>query len=379
MEEQKIWLSSPHLTGNEIGFVQQAFDNNWVAPYGQNIDEFEKQLEKYFDVTDAALVISGTAAIHLALIVAGIGGGDEVIAPTLNFAGCINPLMYQKAIPLFADSERDTWNIDPNIVEDIIKKRAAVGQKVKALIAVHLFGTPCKLDEIMPICEKYGIPVIEDAADAIGSSLNGKKTGSFGEMGIISFNGNKIVTTSGGGVLISHNPRHIEKAKYLSNQARKLTPYYIHEDVGYNYMMSNILAGIGRAQMEVLDLRLSQRKNVFDTYKKELSGIEGIEFKKPLKGSQSNNWLTSILINPEKTGGISRDDIYKYLQNKNIECRPVWNPMHLQPVFKSFPYFGTGIAEDIFHHGLCLPSGSNMTEHQIQRVIDEIKTCLEAK
>jgi len=379
MEEQKIWLSSPHLTGKEIEYVQQAFDKNWVAPYGQNIDEFEKQLEGYFDVPDAALVISGTAAIHLALIVAGIEVGDEVIAPTLNFAGCINPLMYQKAIPLFADSERRTWNIDPNMVEDIIKKRATAGKKVKALIAVHLFGTPCKLDEIMPICEKYGIPIIEDAADALGSILNGEKTGSFGEMGIISFNGNKIVTTSGGGVLISKNPKHIEKAKYLSNQARKLTPYYIHEDVGYNYMMSNILAGIGRAQMEVLDLRLRQRKGVFDTYKKELSTIEGIEFKQPLNGSQSNNWLTGILINPEKTGGVSRDDIYKYLQNKNIECRPVWNPMHLQPVFKSFPYFGAGIAEDIFHHGLCLPSGSNMTEQQIQRVIDEIKACLEKK
>lgn len=373
MKEDKIWLSPPHLTGNEINLVQKAFDNNWVSPYGTNIEEFEEKLEHYFDVPDIALVNSGTAAIHLSLIVNNVQSGDEVIVPTLNFAGCINPILYQKAIPLFIDSEPDSWNIDPNIAEDVIKQKIQSGKKPKAIIGVHLFGIPCKLDELISLGEKYDIPVIEDAADALGSRINGKPVGAIGKTGIISFNGNKIITTSGGGALISHDPELIALAKHLSNQARKLQPYYVHDTVGYNYMMSNILAGIGSAQMDVLEDRISSRRKIFETYKTELSAIENFEFIDDLPQAFSNRWLSTALVHPEKGNGMNRDKLFQNLVLHNIESRPVWTPMHMQPAYKDYPYFGGNVAENLFNKGICLPSGSKMSEEQLYYVIDTIK------
>jgi dTDP-4-amino-4,6-dideoxygalactose transaminase len=376
MTEEKIWLSPPHLTGKEIDYIKEAFDKNWVSPYGSNVESFEKKLEAYFDVPDVALVNSGTAAIHLSLLVSGIGRGDEVIVPTLNFAGCVNPILYQNATPLFIDSEKDTWNMDPGIVEDVIKKGIEKGNKPKAIIAVHLFGTPCKIEEIVSLGEKYGIPVIEDAADAIGSKYNNKKAGTFGQLGIFSFNGNKTVTTSGGGALISMDTTLIEHAKHLSNQARKLTPHYIHDTVGYNYMMSNILAGIGTAQMDVVDERIAARRRIYDTYKQELEYIDGIDFPNEMEGSFANRWLSTMLVKESKDGKLNRDYLYRALAHLNIETRPVWNPMHLQPAFEKYPYFGSEVAENLFKTGICLPSGSGMTDVQLSYVIDSIKSIL---
>ena len=366
---EKIWLSPPHLTGRELEYIKDAFDKNWVSPYGDNIDSFESKLESYFGVPDVALVNSGTAAIHLSLIVSGIGQGDEVIVPTLNFAGCINPILYQGAIPLFIDSEKDTWNIDPIITEEVILAKIKAGKKPKAIIAVHLFGTPCKINEIMVLGNKYDIPVIEDAADAIGSTFEGKKTGTLGKLGIISFNGNKTITTSGGGALISSDPKLISLAKHLSNQARTLKPYYVHDAVGYNYMMSNILAGIGTAQMDILDDRVKKRREVYSIYKNELSNISSLEFPEEIAGSHANRWLSSIIIKRLA----SRNALYDHLASENIESRPVWNPMHLQPAYKDYPYYGNNIAKELFDTGLCLPSGSAMTDSQLGRVIESIK------
>jgi dTDP-4-amino-4,6-dideoxygalactose transaminase len=373
MKEDKIWLSPPHLTGNEINLVQKAFDNNWVSPYGSNIEEFEEKLERYFDVPDVALVNSGTAAIHLSLIVSNVQSGDEVIVPTLNFAGCINPILYQKAIPLFIDSEKDSWNIDPNIAEDVIKQKIQAGKKPKAIIGVHLFGIPCKLDELLFLGEKYDIPVIEDAADALGSRINNKPVGAIGKLGIISFNGNKIITTSGGGALISHDPELIALAKHLSNQARTLQPYYVHDTVGYNYMMSNILAGIGSAQMEVMEDRISRRREIYEIYRSQLSSCDGFEFVEDLPQSFSNRWLSTALIHPNKKSGMNRDKLFQNLVLHNIESRPVWTPMHMQPAYHNYPYFGGNVAENLFDKGICLPSGSGMSEDILQHVIDTIK------
>ena len=368
---EKIWLSPPHLTGKELEYIKEAFDQNWVSPYGSNIDSFEKKLEDYFDVPDVALVHSGTAAIHLSLIVSGITQGDEIIVPTLNFAGCINPILYLKAIPLFIDSERDTWNMDPDIAEEVILKKIQEGKKPKAIIAVHLFGMPCKIDRIMALGDKYNIPVIEDAADAIGSRFNGKKAGTFGKLGIFSFNGNKTVTTSGGGALLSDDAKLIQQAKHLSNQARTLKPHYVHDAVGYNYMMSNILAGIGTAQIDVLEERLAKRRKIYNTYKSELNSIEELIFPEEIQGSEANRWLSTMLVKEDSR--VSRNKLYDLMAADNIESRPVWNPMHMQPVYKDFPFYGTEVARSLFENGLCLPSGSAMTESQLDRVIGFIK------
>jgi len=372
MHKYKIWLSPPHLSGTEIGYIQEAIAKNWISPYGENIDAFEKSLEEYFGVEDVALVNSGTAAIHLSLIIAGVGQDDEVIVPTLNFAGCVNPILYQKAIPLFIDSEKDTFNIDPTIAEEAIVSRIKAGKKPKAIIGVDLFGIPCKLNDLKVLSGKYDIPLIEDAADAIGARLDDKPLGTFGKMGIISFNGNKVLTTSGGGALISHDRELIAKAKYLSNQAREIKPYYIHREVGYNYMMSNILAGIGRGQMGVLNERLNRRREIYATYQKELAGIESLEFINDLPGACSNRWLSIALVHPNDSK-VSRDDLYYHLEKNEIESRPVWNPMHLQPAFSKHPYFGGNTAETIFKSGLCLPSGSSMTDSELSFVIEKMK------
>ena len=373
----KIWLSSPHMGGNERKFVTEAFDTNWVAPLGPNVNGLEKDIAEYLGVgVHVSALSAGTAAIHLALIILGVEAGDEVICQSMTFSASANPIRYQGAIPVFIDSEEDTWNMDPQLLEEAILDRIAVGKKPKAIIPVHLYGMPAKMEEIMAIANKYEIPVVEDAAEALGSEIKGTKCGTFGEMNILSFNGNKIITTSGGGALVAKNPDHIKQATFLSTQARDAAPHYQHSHIGYNYRMSNICAGIGRGQMEVLPERVEQRRANFSFYKENLGDVPGISFLEEPTGFKSNRWLTTILVDPEKTGGITREDIRLDLEKANIESRPLWKPMHLQPVFKIFPYYGKKIAEDLFNHGLCLPSGSNLSTNDLEKIVSKIRKLL---
>lgn len=373
----KIWLSSPHMGGNERQFVTEAFDSNWVAPLGPNVNGLEKDIASYLDdQIHAAALSSGTAALHLALILSGVQAGDEVICQSMTFSASANPIRYQNATPVFIDSETDTWNMDPEFLEVAIKDRVAKGKKPKAIIPVHLYGMPAKMDEILAVAEKYQILIIEDAAEALGSSINGKKCGTFGAMGILSFNGNKIITTSGGGALVSKNEEYIKKATFLATQARDPAPHYQHSHIGYNYRMSNICAGIGRGQMEVLPERIEQRRKNFCFYQKELTGFDGIRFVNEPAGFFSNRWLTTILVDPKNTNGVTREDIRLALEKENIESRPLWKPMHLQPVFAEYPYYGNQVAERLFENGLCLPSGSNLTEGELERVLQVFKNVL---
>ena len=371
--QYKIWLSPPHLNGNEILHIQEAIAQNWISPYGENIDTFERMLEEYFGVPDVALVNSGTAAIHLALDIIGIGPGDEVIVPTLNFAGCVNPIYYRGATPIFIDSERDTWNMDPELAELAIVDKISQGRKPKAIIAVDLFGIPCQLSSFEALSNKYQIPLIEDAADALGSMYKNKPLGCYGSMGIISFNGNKIITTSGGGALISNNPAYIEKAKHLSNQARTSgTPFYVHDTVGYNYMMSNILAGIGRGQFSSLADRIARRRQINQRYIDGLADIAAISFPLDNEYSFSNRWLSVMQIAQNERFNVSRDMLYEYLKSEGIESRPVWTPMHMQPAYAGAAYYGASVAEELFRNGICLPSGTSMTDAQQDWVINII-------
>lgn len=373
--QQKIWLSSPHMGGSERKFVTEAFDTNWVAPLGPNVNGLEKDIAAFLSPqnTDNLHIValnSGTAALHLALILLDIKAGDEVICQSMTFSASANPIAYQGAIPVFIDSETDTWNMSPGFLEKAIKDRIAKGKKPKAIIPVHIYGMPAKMDEITAIANSYEIPIIEDAAEALGSHLNGQNCGTFGILSALSFNGNKIVTTSGGGALVAHNAKLAEKAMFLSTQARDAAAHYQHSQVGYNYRMSNICAGIGRGQMEVLKDRVLQRRANFDWYKKALADIKGISFCEEPQGYYSNRWLTTILIkHPSKT----REDLRQTFDAANIESRPLWKPMHCQPVFKDAPFYGDGVAEALFKDGLCLPSGSNLTDAEKERVLQEIK------
>jgi len=367
--KNKIWLSSPHLTGEEQKYVTEAFKTNWVAPLGPNVIGLEEDICSYTGAKACSALSSGTAAIHLALIMLGVEEGDEVLCSSFTYIAMINPIRYQKAIPVFIDSEKDTWNMSPELLEEAILDRMANSQKPKAIILVHLYGMPSKMEELMAIAEKYKIPVIEDAAEAIGASYKEKAMGTFGEIGIFSFNGNKIITTSGGGAMVSNDPKYIKTATFLATQARDDAPHYQHSQIGYNYRMSNILAGIGRGQMEVLDDRVEARRKVFDFYKKELSNIKNITFVEELEGFYANRWLTTILTDSFKT----REKIRLALEKENIESRPLWKPMHLQPVFQEFPAYTDGTSEDLFERGLCLPSGSNLSEEDLKRVVEEIK------
>jgi len=358
----------------ERQFVTEAFDTNWVAPLGPNVNSFEKDLASFLDNgVHVAALSAGTAALHIALILLGVQPEDEVICQSMTFSASANPIRYQNAIPVFVDSEPDTWNMDPEFLEIAIKDRIPKGKKPKAIIPVHLYGMPAKMKAIMEVAGKYEIPVIEDAAEALGSSINAKKCGTFGDMAILSFNGNKIITTSGGGALVSRNENDIKQATFLATQARDPAPHYEHSQIGYNYRMSNICAGIGRGQMEVLPERIEKRRANFSFYEKQLSEFEGISFVKEPEGFYSNRWLTTILIDPEKSNGVTRETIRLALEKENIESRPLWKPMHLQPVFKDFPYYGGNVAERLFEDGLCLPSGSNLTSDDLNRVVDCIK------
>ncbi len=384
--KNKIWLSSPHMGGKEQEFVKEAFEKNWVAPLGPNVDGLENDLVKFTGAKHAAALSSGTSAIHLSLVMLGVGPGDYVICQSFTFSASANPIVYQGAIPVFIDSETDTWNMNPEYLEEAIQNCIKGGidskgnklepRKPKAIIPVHLYGVPAKMDEIVAIAKKYEIAIVEDAAEALGSTLNGKACGTFGELGVLSFNGNKIITTSGGGALISNDESAIQKARFLATQARDQAPHYQHTHIGYNYRMSNICAGIGRGQMEVLQERVNQRRKNFEFYTQLFKDKKGVRILEEPIGAYSNRWLSCILVEPTETGGISREDIRLALEQENIECRPLWKPMHLQPIFETAPFFGNRIAEDLFEKGLCLPSGSNLCSDDLERVAEAILKCL---
>ncbi|MCF6307389.1 MAG: aminotransferase class I/II-fold pyridoxal phosphate-dependent enzyme [Flavobacteriaceae bacterium] len=365
----KIYLSSPHMGGTERSYVTEAFDTNWIAPLGPNVNGFEESLENYLgnDSLVAALS-SGTAALHLALILLGVKNGDEVLCQTMTFSASANPIVYQGATPIFIDSEEDTWNLCPIHLEEAIKDRISKGKKPKAIIAVHLYGMPYKIDKITTISEKYEIPIIEDSAEALGSTYKNKKCGTFGDISILSFNGNKIITTSGGGALVSKDSKIKEKAIFLATQARDQAPHYQHSEIGYNYRLSNICAGIGRGQMEVLDTHVGFRRTMNQFYKDLFSKTEGVSvFTELSKDFFSNHWLSCITID-SKVANFTPDDIRLALGKENIEARPLWKPMHLQPVFKNAPYYGAEISENLFKNGLCLPSGSNLESIDRKRI-----------
>ncbi|AZB28251.1 aminotransferase class I/II-fold pyridoxal phosphate-dependent enzyme [Chryseobacterium balustinum] len=372
--QSKIWLSSPHMGGNEQKYVNEAFDANWVAPLGPNVDGFEKDLESFLNNDVKVAVLSaGTAALHLALIECGVKYDDEVICQSMTFSASANPIAYCGATPVFIDSEKDTWNMCPIALEEAIQDRISKGKKPKAIIVVHLYGMPAKMEEITAIAEKYEIPVIEDAAEALGSTYKGKACGTFGRFGILSFNGNKIITTSGGGALVCHTQKDKDKAVFLSTQARDNAPHYQHSHIGYNYRMSNIVAGIGRGQMEVLNNRVEARRKMHDFYVDAFKDIDGIEvFSEPNEEYYSNHWLSAIVIDENITGK-NREDLRLAFLEDNIESRPLWKPMHLQPVFADAPYYGTNVAEKLFDDGLCLPSGSNLTDEDRARIAIKIK------
>ena len=367
--QEKIWLSSPHMGGTERKYVTEAFDTNWVAPLGPNVNAFESAISTYLkqDVHVATLS-SGTAGLHLGLILLGVTNGDEVLCQSMTFSASANPIVYQGATPIFIDSEPDTWNMCPTYLEKAINDRIKKGKKPKAIIAVHLYGMPYDVDAITAISKKYDIPVLEDSAEAFGSSYKGQKCGTFGDISILSFNGNKIITTSGGGALVTKNVSVRDKAIFLATQARDTAPHYEHSHIGYNYRMSNICAGIGRGQMQVLDAHVNLRREMHDFYVQLFEDTPGITvFAENTPERYSNHWLSCIVVDPV-LAGFTSTDLRLELEKSNIESRPLWKPMHLQPIFKTAPYYGSDISEHLFKNGLCLPSGSNLTLDDKNRI-----------
>jgi len=369
MNKKRIFLSPPHMGDEELAFVKEAFETNWIAPVGRNIDLFEEDVCKLTKSKYAVALSSGTAAIHLALILLGVGAGDEVMCSTFTFSASANPIVYQGAVPVFIDSEKSTWNMDYRYLEEAIISRIKKKKKPKAVILVHLYGQSADIDPILELCQRYDIALIEDAAESLGTYYKGKHTGTFAKMGIFSFNGNKIITTSTGGMLISDNKELIEKAKFLSTQAREPTPHYQHCHIGYNYRISNVLAGIGRGQLRVLSDRVKARRYNFEFYEKKLSSLPGISFMPEAEFGKSTRWLSCLTIEADKFGATC-SDVRMALESENIEARPVWKPLHLQPVFKDCPYYGSDVSEKLFDKGLCLPSGSSMTENDLEKVVD---------
>ena len=383
--KSRIWLSLAHMGGREQEFIQEAFDTNWVVPLGPNVNAFEKALRDFLiengklkvedEEKQVVALSAGTAALHLGLILLGVGEGDEVICQSFTFSASANPIAYQGATPVFVDSEKDTWNMNPRFLEEAIKDRLEkTGRLPKAIIPVHLYGMPGKLDEILEIANHYEIPVLEDAAEALGSEYKGRKCGTFGEYAALSFNGNKIITTSGGGALICPNEERAKRALFYATQAREQAPHYQHEKIGYNYRMSNICAGIGRGQMFVLDEHIARRRAIHDLYVKLLNGVKGVEVmcQPEGEGFNSNYWLTCITVKPEEAG-FTREDLRLTLEGDNIESRPLWKPMHLQPVFKEAPFYGDGTSDRLFEIGLCLPSGPTLTDEDIERVTKVVR------
>lgn len=373
-ERPRIYLSPPHLTGSEAQYVQEAFATNWVAPLGPHVEAFEREFASTVGSPYALAVSSGTAGLHLALIEAGVGPGDEVLVSTLTFAASVNPICYLGARPVFIDSERTSWNMDPALLEEELERRARVGRLPKAVVLVHLYGQSADIDPIAAACARYEVPLIEDAAEALGATYKGRAPGTFGLAGVYSFNGNKIITTSGGGMLVSADEALVQHARKLATQARDPAPHYEHSEIGYNYRMSNVLAGIGRAQLQVLNDRVSARRRNFDLYRRALGDLAGLSFQEEAPWGLHTRWLTCVLIDPEEFGA-DREALRLALQAENIESRPVWKPMHLQPVFRDYPCVGGQVAEDLFRRGLCLPSGSSLTEADLDRVVDVVRRC----
>jgi dTDP-4-amino-4,6-dideoxygalactose transaminase len=375
MNNSKIWLSSPHMGGTEQNYIQEAFDANWVAPLGPNVNGLEQDLESYLgNQAHVGALSSGTAAIHLGLILLGVQAGDEVICQSMTFSASANPILYLGATPVFVDSEEQTWNICPLALEEAIVGRIQKGNKPKAIIAVHLYGVPYQIEAVRKVADKYTIPILEDSAEALGSSCKGQKCGTFGDIGILSFNGNKIITTSGGGAIVTKTAALKDKAIFYATQSRDNAPHYQHSEIGYNYRMSNICAGIGRGQMEVLDEHVTLRRQMHDFYVKLFSSIEGVEvFTAPNEDFFANYWLSAITIDENKTKGITRETLRLALEAENIESRPLWKPMHLQPIFEKYPYYGKKVAENLFETGLCLPSGSNLTDNDRKRIAEVVK------
>ena len=374
---KRIWLSLAQMGGEEQNFIKEAFDTNWVVPLGPNVNGFEQDLKHYhaLEKQEVVALSAGTAALHLGLVMLGVERNDEVICQSFTFSASANPITYQGAKPVFVDSEPDTWNMDPALLREAIEDRIQkTGRKPKAIIPVHLYGMPAKMDEITAIAQEYEIPILEDAAEAIGSEYKGKKCGTLGAYGALSFNGNKMITTSGGGALICPDREAADRVTFYATQAREQAPHYQHEKIGYNYRLSNICAGIGRGQMQVLDEHIARRRAIHSLYSQGLESIPGIEVQQnPSTHFNSNFWLTTILIDPKQTG-FDREQLRLRLEEENIESRPLWKPMHLQPVFASCPYYGGSIAEGLFERGLCLPSGSALSDNDIARVIEVIKS-----
>ena len=370
MNPSKIWLSSPHMGGSEQKYVQEAFDANWVAPLGPNVTGLENDIQNYLkENTHVAALSSGTAALHLALILAGVAAGDEVICQTMTFSASANPILYLGAIPVFIDSEKETWNLCPIALEQAILDRISKGKKPKAIIGVHLYGMPFNVEAIVAISTKYEIPLIEDSAEALGSTYKGQKCGTFGTFGVLSFNGNKIITTSGGGALVCATQDYKDRAVFFATQSRDQAPHYQHSEIGYNYRMSNICAGIGRGQMEVIDLRVAQRRAMHSFYQELFKTNTAVSvLKEPSNDYFSNHWLSAIVLASYE----QREALRLALEASNIESRPLWKPMHLQPIFEKYPYYGTNVAESLFENGLCLPSGSNLTDADRERIAEAV-------
>lgn len=366
-ENKKIWLASPHMSdeGYEMEYVREAFDTNWIAPLGPNVNEFERELAEKVGSKHAAATISGTAAIHLALKALGVGEEDVVFCQSLTFSATANPIIYQNATPVFIDSNKETWNMDPEALEEAFKKYP----NVKAVLVVHLYGLSADMNKIMEICDRYGIPVIEDAAESLGGYYKGKQTGTFGKYGIYSFNGNKIITTSGGGMLVSNDEERIQKVRFWSTQSRDRARHYQHSEVGFNYRMSNVVAGIGRGQLKVLDQRVAKKKYIFEFYKRELGQLEGVEFMPINDWNEPNYWLSVMTL----SGAVRPLDVMEALEKENIESRPVWKPMHMQPFFAKYDYVGGDVSERLFENGVCLPSDTKMTDGDLERICSIIK------
>lgn len=376
MEKKRIFLSSPHMGGMEQKFVQEAFDTNWVAPLGPNVNEFEKELSEYVGIKAAAATVSGTSAIHMALKCVGVKAGDKVFCSSLTFAASCNPIIYEGGIPVFIDSEPESWNMSPDALKKAFEDAEKCGEIPKAIIVVNLYGQSADMDPIKELCDKYNVPIIEDAAESLGAIYKDKMSGTIGDYGIYSFNGNKIITTSGGGMLVSNNEERIAKTRFWITQARENERHYEHKELGYNFRMSNVVAGIGRGQLRVLDERVRQKTEIYNTYKEEFKDIEDIEMMPECKYGKSNHWLSCITLKTE--GKVKPLDIILALEKENIESRPIWKPMHMQPYYKEYKFFshnedGISVAEDIFNRGLCLPSDSKNTKEDMDRVISIIK------
>ncbi|MDA3733176.1 DegT/DnrJ/EryC1/StrS family aminotransferase [Niameybacter massiliensis] len=365
---EKIFLASPHMSdeGYEQHYVKEAFDTNWIAPLGTNVNEFEKELATKVGIGHAAALSAGTAALHMALKAVGVGEGDIVLCQDLTFSATANPIIYQKAIPVFIDSDFETWNMSPAALEQAFEK---YGNQVKAVMVVHLYGLAANLDPIIALCEKYNVPLIEDAAESLGTTYKGQYTGTFGAYGIFSFNGNKIITTSGGGMLVSNDEERIAKVRFWSTQARDNARHYQHSELGFNYRMSNVIAGVGRGQLKVLDERIAKKKYIYEYYKRELGGLEGVHMMPMNEWQDSNCWLTCITL----SGQVKPLDIMLALEEENIESRPIWKPMHMQPFFEAYDFIGEGVSQELFENGVCLPSDTKMSDVDLERIVGIIK------